>query len=91
MKVNEMSTRELIKECIDYSAEIARFLLEANKRPKMLEEMSETELNAIFEKHTFLGMCLFPLTQSARQKYERDLKHKKERQIKGEIEKRSGK
>lgn len=66
---SKSETRERIKRSIEQTAEIVRFLLEINNRPKILEEMPEKELNAIFQKYCENSRDIYRLTRSPRQIY----------------------
>ena len=65
-----INKRELVKKCIEQTAEIARFLIEANKRPKILEELPEEELIELREKFSFLSADFYMLTLSNRRQFE---------------------
>ena len=64
-----INKRELVKKCIEQTAEIARFLIEANKRPKILEELPEEELIELREKFSFLYADFHRLTLSNRRQF----------------------
>lgn len=65
--MEDVNKRELLKKCIEQSAEIVRFLLESNKRPKILEELPEDYLNSMYDKTCNFTCNFYLLTRSARQ------------------------
>ena len=64
------SKKELVKICIDKTAEIVRFLLEANKRPKIIEELPEEELKEYQKKFASLSLSFYKILLTPRQEYE---------------------
>lgn len=87
--MEKKSKRELVKICIDKTAEIVRFLLEVNKRPKILEELPEEEIKEYQKKFTSLNVSFFTLVMTPRQEFE--YKQEKKEHERQEALKRSGK
>ncbi len=87
--MEKKSKRELVKICIDKTAEIVRFLLEVNKRPKILEELPEEELKEYQSKFAFLSLDFYNLLMTPRQEFE--LEQRKKERERQEVLKRSGK
>ena len=87
--MEKKSKRELIKICIDKTAEIVRFLLEVNKRPKILEELPEEELKEYQSKFAFLSVDFHQLTMTPRQEFE--IEQRKKECARQEALKKSGK
>lgn len=86
--MEKISKRELIKICIDETAGIVRFLLEVNKRPKILEELPEEELKEYKGKFALLSVDFYKLLRTPREQFEIEQREKeRERQE----AKRSGK
>lgn len=87
--MEQISKRELTKKCIEEISEIVRFLLEINKHPKVLENLTESERDEIFSKFAFLLRDFNRLTLSPRKEYEIQQKEKERERL--EALKRSGK
>lgn len=86
--MEKQSKRELIKKCIEETAEIVRFLLEVNKRPKILEELPEEELKEYQKKSSYLSLDLYQLMQTPRQRFYLEQQEKERARLEA---KRSGK
>lgn len=82
------SKRELVKKCIEETAELVRFLLEVNKRPKILEELPEEELKEYQKKSSYLSLDFYKLTQTPRQLFYLEQQEKERARLEA---KRSGK
>ena len=74
--MEKKSKRELVKICIEKTAEIVRLLLEINKRPKILKELPEEELKNYQAKFAYLSVDFYALTQTPRQEFEREKREK---------------
>ena len=81
--------RELTKKCIEKTAEIVRFLLEANKRPKLLEELRQEELKEYKKAFALLTVDFYELLTTPREWFEIQQKEKERERL--EALKRSGK
>ena len=68
--MEKTSKRELVKICIEETAEIVRFLLKVNQRPKILEELPEEELMEYQRKSSLLAIDFYRLTRTPRQEFE---------------------
>lgn len=87
--MEKKSKRELVKICIEEAAEIVRFLLEVNKRPKILEELPEEELKEYQGKLALLSIDFYRLIMTPREEFE--IEQREKERARQEALKRSGK